>query len=227
MKRRALAILLALCMVMSLLPITAWASDLDLTVKDDVLMSALTESKLKNLYYNTISASAGHCMAIKEDGSLWSWGFNAHGELGDGTTNDLYLPKKILEDVVSVSAGANIGENHSLAIKSDGTLWAWGYNKYGQVGDGTTVTRTAPVKIMDDVASICAGDTHSLAVKTDGSLWGWGDNHKGLLGDGTTADRVSPVKIMDNVATISTGGYNTLIVKTDGTLWGQLFWKCR
>jgi hypothetical protein len=87
------------------------------------------------------------------------------------------------------------GGSHSLALKSDGSLWAWGYNLYGQVGDGTNTDRQTPVKIMDDIMAVSAGGWHSLAIKSDGSLWAWGSNLYGQLGDGITEGSLIPIQI--------------------------------
>lgn len=118
-------------------------------------------------------------------------------------------------EVKSVAAGAN----HSLIVKSDGSLWACGWNEYGQIGDGTTTDRHTPVKIMYGVASVAAGNAHSLIIKNDGSLWACGRNDYGQLGDGTTTDKLTPVKIMDGVASVAAGVRHTLIIKNDGSLW--------
>jgi len=95
------------------------------------------------------------------------------------------------------------GQYHSLAVKSDGTAWAWGYNGYGQLGDGTTTQRTTPVQVkgpggsgyLTGVTAIAAGYYHSLAVKSDGTAWAWGYNTYGQLGDGTTTSRSTPVQV--------------------------------
>ena len=112
-----------------------------------------------------------------------------------------------------------VGKTHSLAIRDDGSLWAWGNNEYGKLGDGTKIERRSPVKIMDNVVSVAAGENHSLAVKTDGSLWAWGRNNYGQIGDGTNTERVLPIKIMDDVTSVAAGLYHSLAIKTDGSLW--------
>ena len=111
------------------------------------------------------------------------------------------------------------GYASSFSICSDNTLWAWGWNAQGQLGDGTTVDKYNPVKIMDDVAAVSADRNSTIAIKTDGSLWAWGSNDSGRLGDGTTIDRLLPVKIMDDVLAVSSKGYATYAIKTDGSLW--------
>ena len=111
------------------------------------------------------------------------------------------------------------GGGHSLVILDDGSLWAWGGNSFGRLGDGTTIDRHTPVHIMDDVAAVSAGSFHTLAITTDGSLWAWGGNWDGQLGDGTTTARRTPVHIMDDVVAVSAGSWHTLAITTDGSLW--------
>ena len=118
------------------------------------------------------------------------------------------------------NAKISAGTRHTMAIRSDGSLWAWGYNNlYGALGDGTLTSHDAPIKIMDSVRSVSAGDDNTMAIKTDGSLLAWGNNYSGKLGDGTTTNSRTPVKIMDSVRSISAGGNHTLAIKTDGSLW--------
>jgi alpha-tubulin suppressor-like RCC1 family protein len=167
----------------------------------------------------SVSAGGNHTIAIKTDDSLWAWGYNYFGQLGDGTTSSLFAarptPVKIMDLVVSVSAGGY----HTMAIKADGSLWAWGRNKYGQLGDGTINNHSTPIKIMDLVASVSAGEGHTMAIKTDGSLWAWGLNESGELGDGTTTNHLAPVKIMDSALSVSAGVAHTMVIKADGSLW--------
>ena len=120
-----------------------------------------------------------------------------------------------MDDVVAVSARGY----HTAAIKANGSLWTWGSNHFGQLGDGTTEHKYTPVKIMDNVAAVSAGSAHTAAIKTDGSLWTWGDNPYGELGDGTTEYKYSPVKIMDDVVAVSAGTCHTAAIKKDGSLW--------
>ncbi len=117
--------------------------------------------------------------------------------------------------VISVS----LGDYHSAAIKEDGSLWTWGRNDCGQLGDGTTADKTTLVKIMDNVVSVSLGGYHSAAIKEDGSLWTWGNNSSGQLGDGTKANKTIPIKVMDGVSSVSLGGYHSAAIKEDGSLW--------
>ena len=174
-----------------------------------------------------IVAGNTSAFAVLPDGSLWGWGSNSSGQLGNGTTADWSVPHlfpiHIMDDVAYVSAGGrgsrsdNVG--HVLAIRTDGSLWAWGRNTQGQLGDGTTEGRLRPVMIMEDVIAVSAGASHTMAIRTDGSLWGWGSNNAGKLGDGTYENRSSPVHIMDDVVAVSAGYRHTLAIDINGTVW--------
>jgi alpha-tubulin suppressor-like RCC1 family protein len=133
-----------------------------------------------------VAAGGYHTCAIKEDGSLWCWGDNEEGQIGDGTWEDKKSPVKIIESgVVSVAAGGF----HTCAIKEDGSLWCWGKNDSGQLGydsDEANEAKNTPVQIMESgVVAVAAGLYHTCAIKQDGSLWCWGSNEDGQLGDGT------------------------------------------
>lgn len=163
----------------------------------------------------------GHTLALKIDGTVWAWGYNADGQLGDGTTSDRASPVQVpgLTGVANIAAGWG----HSIAVKSDGTVWTWGRDYAGQLGDGTTNTRTMPVRVSElaGVVGIAAGAYHSLAVKSDGTTWAWGYNGDGQLGDGTTSNRSAPVQVsgLTNVIEIAAGWHHSVAVKSDGTVW--------
>ncbi len=171
----------------------------------------------------SVTAGEGFSIAVKTDNTLWAWGFANNGRLGNGTTTpNLSSPVQIgaLTDWASASAG----ESHSISIKTDGTLWAWGDAANGRLGDGTTTAKSSPVQIgsLTDWASVSAGFFHSLAIKTDGTLWAWGSASNGKLGNGTTTPNLSsPVQIgtLTDWASVSAGSSHSHAVKTDGTLW--------
>jgi len=125
--------------------------------------------------------------------------------------------------IVDAQRAISAGHASSFAILPDGSLWAWGENHFGQLGDGTTIDRHIPVKIMDDVVSVSAGSYTTFAIRNDGSLWGWGLNWLGEIGDGTVDDRHKPIKIMENVVDVSIGYGTTMAIKADGSLWGWGF----
>ncbi|MCI5224292.1 MAG: hypothetical protein D3924_16895 [Candidatus Electrothrix sp. AR4] len=143
-----------------------------------------------------VAAGGWHNLTLKDDGSIWTWGFNYYGQLGDGSTDHKLSPMRIGEDNDWIAVAA--GGWHNLALKDDGSLWTWGGNWFGQLGDGSTTDRHSPVQIGEDNdwIAVATGGYHSLALKSDGSLWAWGYNGDGQLGDGT-AWRENPVQIMN------------------------------
>ena len=169
-----------------------------------------------------VAAGFAHTLALKSDGSLWVWGSNSSGQLGDGTTT-YYRTSPVqvpgLTGVVAVAGGGY----YSLALKSDGSVWAWGMNDYGQLGDGTKTNRSLPVQVpgLTGVLAVLAGYSHSVAVKADGTLWAWGSNSSGQLGDGTTMIRSSPVQSpgITGVVAVAAGNGSTAALKADGTVW--------
>jgi len=170
-----------------------------------------------------VAAGEAHSIAVKEDGSLWAWGSNELGQVGDGGQSDSLSPKRIggEEDVwIAVAAG----RWHTLAIRSDGSLWAWGANIWGQLGDGTKVYKVLPVRVGEDTnwKMVSAGEYHSLALKNDGTLWSWGWNAFGQLGIGMTHDRKHPscIGFDTNWSFVSAGDHHSMAVKQNGTLWG-------
>ena len=188
-----------------------------------------------------ISVTHSHALAIKTNGTLWSWGNNNAGQLGQNSITNLSSPKQIgaLTNWLSVAAvytynrsggttpAGNTG--FSLAIKTDGTLWGWGFNRDGELGLGNTVYYSSPKQVgsltnWSNLATASEGGEYGfmIAVKTDGTLWGWGYNAQGQLGFGNrTTYYSSPKQIgaLTNWLSVSCGSYFTSAIKTDGTLW--------
>jgi len=186
-----------------------------------------------------ISVSAGrgqgtssHSLGLRANGTLWGWGSNGLGRIGDGTTSNRSSPVSVIggfTDWKSMSAG----NNHSLAIRGNGILYAWGGNTYGQLGDGTTSNRSSPVSVVGgftDWTFISAGSNISIfnqsasaGIRSNGTLWAWGYNQVyGALGDGTLTDRSSPVSVVGGFAdwvTVSMGSYHCTAVRANGTAW--------
>lgn len=162
---------------------------------------------------------------IKTDGSLWMCGGNQHGTLGNGESgqeSNQLTPIKVMDDVTAVSASNNM----TAAIRSDGTLWTWGNNASGALGNGTQESSLIPVKVMDDVVAVSTHGSTTGVIKTDGSLWLWGLNESHQLGNDewNTTDnnyqvcQTVPTKVLDNVAAVSVNE-TVAAIKKDGTLW--------
>ena len=174
--------------------------------------------------WNQVSCGYEHTGAIKTDGTLWFFGGNAFGEIGDNTRTFRSSP------VQTVAFGTNWkqvtnGYYHTAALKTDGTLWTWGYNSFGQLGDNTVSNRSSPAQTVafgTNWKQVSSGVFHTAAIKNDGTLWIWGDNANGKLGDNTTTNRSSPVQTIaggTNWKQVACGYCNTAAIKTDGTLW--------
>lgn len=167
-------------------------------------------------------------VAIKTDGTLWAWGGNTSGQLGDGCSVGVSpCAAKLTPTQVGTAtnwAAVAAGAEHVIALKTDGTIWAWGDNTYSQLGNGASgaAVNSVPVQIgtATDWKSIAAGDLHSLAIKTNGTLWAWGSNGAGQLGIAcTTCTSPMQVGIDTNWKDVDCGFALTIALKTDGTVW--------
>lgn len=185
-----------------------------------ILSSFITHSQC----WSEVSPGGIHTLGIRDGGSLWSWGRNNSGQLGTGESTGTInrTPKQIGNE--NNWSKISAGNSHNLAIKSDGTLWAWGRNSDGQVGVGSaSASFTTPQQIGTDTdwLRISAGDEFSLAIKTNGTLWAWGDNAFGQLGNNSIIDQSSPIQVGNatNWLMTSAGTQHVLALNTNGELW--------
>tara|TARA_R100001129_G_scaffold145288_1_gene106576 strand:- start:992 stop:2266 length:1275 start_codon:yes stop_codon:yes gene_type:complete len=171
-----------------------------------------------------ISCQNGASHMIKSDGTLWSVGRGSQGQLGMNNTTIYSSPVQVGSLTNWRELAVCGGRYFMHSIKTDGTLWAWGTQTTGQLGDGSTTARSSPVQIgsVTTWVTVACGYSHTLAVKADGTLWAVGQNDNGQLGDGSTTNRSSLVQIgsLTNWKFVAAGDKNSLAVKTDGTLWG-------
>jgi len=171
------------------------------------------------------SVSAGHSfvLAIKIDGTLWAWGENNKGQLGNGTDNTVANPNPIQVGTDNNWWRISAGYRHSLAIKADGTLWAWGSNSIGQLGNGTTSydAQNVPIQIGSERWKvISAGRFFSTVIKADGTLWAWGDNYYGQIANGNTDTQPSPTQIgTDKWKSVYAGQNHIVALKSDGNVY--------
>ncbi|EMG36719.1 RCC1 domain-containing protein, alpha-tubulin suppressor [Desulfocurvibacter africanus PCS] len=195
-----------------------------------------------------VAAGFFHSLALGTDGTVWAWGDNDHGQLGNGTIT----PKDVAVQVSGTGPGAGLvpgtikaiaaGTFHSLALGTDDTVWAWGNNLVGQLGNGSTTDSDVPVQIvtnpgvsaLDNIEAIASGANHCLALDADGRLWAWGENSSGQLGngDGTITESLWPVQVVtspggpafEDIEAIASGAHHSLILANGilnyGTVWG-------
>src|SRR5712691_1870635 len=172
-----------------------------------------------------LTAGGAHSLGLRPDGSVWGWGSNQFGQIGDGTTTARVAPVRVA-GLTGPFVGVSAGATHSLGVSADGSVWAWGFNGEGQLGDGTTTRRLQPVRVstLTNVVAVAAGGSHSLALRSDGTIWVWGRNEEGQLGDRSRTRRLTPLRItnLTGAIAISAGALHSLAVLADGTVraWG-------
>ena len=170
-----------------------------------------------------ISAAGDHMVALRSDGTVWTWGLNTEGQLGNGTNTDSYVPVPVpgMNNVKAIYTGYH----RTMVIKNDSSVWAWGMNDYGQLGDGSTVNRNSPVPVAvipgTEIKGIALGDDFTLVLENDNTVWAWGLNSHGQLGDDTLTDSLAAVQIptLSNIKSISVDSFSAFALTNDGLLW--------
>jgi len=185
--------------------------------------SPVTTNPSGTVYYQ---ASAGfyHSAVIKTDGTLWMWGYNADGALG---VNDSTNRSSMIQTISAGNSWKDVhcGLYHTIATKLDGSLWTWGLNTSGQLGDNSLIKKSSPVQTISTGLTWVnsgSGAFHTVALKNDGSLWGWGDNTYGQVGDNSITLRSSPVQTVSAGTLwkqVNCGYHHTAAIKLDGSLW--------
>ncbi len=225
--------------------------------------------------FNTVKAIAaggGHSLALKQDGTVWAWGTNRHGQVAPNELTQAYFTKPEQVEGISNVIAIAAGENFSMALKTDGTVWAWGDNASGQLGNGeftgempdvkkggsigrfsigaikskvnndlklkesagttlqkielgslviTSMNGIVKVSALTSVSAIAAGGAHALALRQDSTVWAWGNNYTGALGDGSVENHDAPVRIegVTQVTQISSGVNHCFALNKSGTVW--------
>jgi alpha-tubulin suppressor-like RCC1 family protein len=171
-----------------------------------------------------VNAGYQHVAGIRTNGTLWTWGNNFSGQLGDNTRVSTSSPVSVVGGFTDWCQASG-GRCHTLGLRQNGTIWAWGANTAGRLGDNTTVSKSSPVSVVGEFSDWCqvsAGLDHSLAVRQNGSIWSWGCNGNGRLGDNTSVDKSSPVSVVGGFTDwcqASAGRAHSVAIRNNGTLW--------
>jgi alpha-tubulin suppressor-like RCC1 family protein len=176
--------------------------------------------------WKSISMGRNTGLGVRTSGTLWAWGCNNVGQVGDNTTVDKSSPVSVIGGFTDwTGVSTNNEGSHVVALRQNGTAWAWGCNNCGQLGDNTTVSKSSPVSVVGgftDWCQISAGSCHSLAVRTNGIAWAWGSGLCGMLGDSTTVSKSSPVSVVGGFTDwcqVSGGCRFSLGVRQNGSVW--------
>jgi alpha-tubulin suppressor-like RCC1 family protein len=172
-----------------------------------------------------VVGGGGYAVEMR-NGEIWAWGDNTYGQLGIGNNIQQESPMREITNAINW-ADINPGQSHVLAVKADGTLWAWGRNNFGQLGIGNTIDQNIPQQIGTDndwVTTGCGGN-QSFAIKSNGTLWAWGNNSSGQLGIGNNINSNSPVQIgnANNWTDVAAGNNFTVALNSSGQIltWGS------
>ena len=228
MRKTTQSALGVLCLVFALAVSEARAQTITVTPADPVIAVNGTQQFIAtgNLTPSLVSASGSHACALLADRTVRCWGYNQHGQLGDGTTTNALTPVAVTGITTAIAVSA--GHHHTCALLADRTVECWGQNVYGQLGDGTvTDNRLVPVPVsgITTAIAVTAGAYHNCALLADGTVRCWGYNEFGELGDGTTVSSSTPVTVAAAAApaAVTAGAYHTCALLPDGSVqcWGR------
>jgi alpha-tubulin suppressor-like RCC1 family protein len=180
--------------------------------------------------WTSVTAGPNQTCALRSDTTLWCWGYNGSGQLGIGGTTTQYLPQQVTTPASTGWTGVSAGYSYTCATRSDGTLWCWGYNLFGELGNGNTTNQDLPQQVTDPAGigwtSAVAGGDHTCATRSDTTLWCWGKNLEGELGIGNTTNQDLPQQVTDPASTgwssAASGGFHTCATRTHALwCWGE------
>jgi alpha-tubulin suppressor-like RCC1 family protein len=192
---------------------------------------ATVSDTVAGVRFTSVSADLGPSYALGDDGNAYAWGLNSMGQLGDGTTTNRLTPVRVAAPAGVTFTELSGGEGFAIALDPNGQAYSWGQGPYGQLGDGDTQSRIAPVAVQMPAGvtftDVDAGSYHALAVGSDGLVYGWGYNGHGRVGDGTTVQRTAPVQVATpagvTFTTVEAGNTYSLALASDGSIyaWGM------
>jgi alpha-tubulin suppressor-like RCC1 family protein len=178
-----------------------------------------------------VAAGMRQSFGLRTNGTIWSWGYNQQaGSLGDGTTVNKSSPVSVVGGFtnwcqIAASGTSNSACQWALAVRQNGTAWAWGWNSCGQLGDNTTLCKSSPISVLGGFTDWCrvsAGAQHSMGLRQTGQLYAWGNNNTGQLGNNNTTTQLTPVAVVGGFTDwcqFNPGGVNSFAIRTSGTLW--------
>jgi alpha-tubulin suppressor-like RCC1 family protein/subtilisin family serine protease len=183
--------------------------------------SSEASTKTLGFVWGALAGGKGHSVALKDNGTVWTWGTNYVGQLGTGNTTSRKFPAtNLISGIMEIAAG----DEYTIALKTNGVVYGWGENGSGQLGDGTKTDRSSPTLIgnFSNVIQIAAGSEHSVALKSTGQVYTFGENGSGQLGNGGTTDQNDPTLVLSNCTEVAAGGTHTLALHSNGTVyaWG-------
>lgn len=206
----------------------AWGANSAGQLGDGTTVSKSSPVAVVGGFADWVSAGSGslHTVGLRANGTLWAWGINTGAQLGDNTLVSKLSPVAVVGGIIDWIQ-LSVSSNHNLALRANGTAWAWGTSTTGALGDGTTAPKSSPVAVVggfvDWIALTSAGN-HSLGLRANGTAWSWGSNLNGQLGDGsiTTASKSSPVAVVGGFADwtqLSAGLSHSMGIRSNGTAW--------